>query len=452
MRRRTGIWFATLIVLALVAAACGDDADNEDATDAATADTQADSGDTPAEQDEAPAEDDPPAAEEEPPAEEDDPPAAEEPIASITIWADDSRVGPLEAIAPAFTEETGVEVNVELVDFGGIRDQVSQAAPAGEGPDIFVGAHDWTGELAANGVVAPINLGDKADHFVQVALDGFNFAGEVFAVPYATEAVAMYRNSDLVPETPATWDDLRAACDAVEVANCVTVPGGEDAADAYHNYPFVSARGGGIFAFDASSGFDASQVVLDSDDTIAGVEILEAQVADGYVSSTNYGNAKDLFLTGQAAFFITGPWELGSMRDQSDINWAVSVIAQMGDAPVQPFVGAQGFFLNAFSENSLIAQSFLLDFIATDETMQALFDADGRPPAWLPVVEALSSNPDVQVFGASIANGIPMPNIPEMGAVWGPLGDNLLQVRNGESTAADAMTAAAEAVRAAVGG
>jgi maltose/maltodextrin transport system substrate-binding protein len=38
----------------------------------------------------------------------------------------------------------------------------------------------------------------------------------------------------------------------------------------------------------------------------------------------------------------------------------------------------------------------------------------------------------VQTFGQSAANGIPMPNIPQMGSVWGPLGDNLLLVRNGE--------------------
>lgn len=466
MRKRTGIWFAALLALALFAASCGDDADSGDAADGATEvttaaapATAASEDDAAAPQDDAPAEDEPPAAEEEAPAaeeespaEEEEPPADEGPIATITIWADDRKVGPLEAIAPAFTEATGVEVIVELVEFGAIRDQVSQAAPAGEGPDIFVGAHDWTGELAANGVVAPVTLGDKEGQFVQVALNGFNFAGEVFAVPYVTEAIAMYRNTDLVPDAPATWDDLRAACDAAAVANCVAVPGGEDATDAYHNYPFVSAHGGGIFAFDTSTGFDASQVVLDSAETVAGITFLETQVAEGYVASTNYDNAKNLFLTGEAAFLITGPWELGTMRGQSDINWGLSLIPQMGAAPAQPFVGAQGFFLNAFSENSLIAQSFLLDFIATDETMQALYAEDPRGTAWLAVQATLGSDPDVQVFDASAANGIPMPNIPQMGAVWGPLGDNLLLVRNGEIGAADAMTAAAEAVRAAVGG
>lgn len=45
-----------------------------------------------------------------------------------------------------------------------------------------------------------------------------------------------------------------------------------------------------------------------------------------------------------------------------------------------------------------------------------------------------------------------MPNIPQMGAVWGPLGNALLLVRNGESEAAAAMSTAAQGVREAVEG
>ena len=46
-----------------------------------------------------------------------------------------------------------------------ISDQFQIAAPAGEGPDIIVGAHDRAGTLVASGLLAPIDLGDKADDF-----------------------------------------------------------------------------------------------------------------------------------------------------------------------------------------------------------------------------------------------------------------------------------------------
>ena len=379
--------------------------------------------------------------------------AAEEPAAdALLIWADERRVEPLEAIAPTFTEATGVDVVVELVNGEDMRERVTQAGPAGEGPDLFVGAHDWTGELAANGLIDEIDVSAKADQFIDVALAGFNFEGRNYAVPYVTEAVAAYRNTDLVADAPATWDELVAACDAAAAENCVVVAGGGSTPDAYHNYPFVSAYGGYIFAFDESSGFDASDVGLDSAETVQGVSFLEEQVSAGVVSSTDYDTAKNLFLAGDAAFLITGPWELGTLRDQTDVNFDVQVIPQIGDQPIQPFVGAQGFYLSAFTEQPLIAQSFLVDFIATDDTMQALYDADPRGTAWTMVQDGLTDDPQVQTFSTSAANGIPMPNIPQMASVWGPLGDNLLLVRNGEEPASDAMTTAAEAVRSAVAG
>ncbi len=440
---------ALLAASTLVVAACGGDDDDTTAADTATAEDTATEA-APATTEAAPATTEAAPATTAAPAET---ATAEAPAEdALVIWADERKVEPLQAIAPAFTEATGVEVVVELVPFGDIRDQVTQAGPAGEGPDIFAGAHDWTGELAANGVIDPIDVSAVADSFVPVALQGFNFEGQNYAVPYVTEAVAMYRNTDLVPEAPATWADLIAACDAAAVENCVVIPGGGDGTDAYHQYPFVSAFGGYIFAYDDATGFDASDVGLDSESTIQGIATLEEQVASGIIPSTNYDTAKNLFLEGNAAFWVTGPWELGGLREQTTVNWDVSLIPQIGDTPVQPFTGAQGFFLSAFSENALLAQSFLLDFIATDDTMQALYDADPRGTAWTTVRDALAADPQVQVFDESAANGIPMPNIPQMSSVWGPLGDNLLLVRNGELTGEAAMTTAAEAVRAAVAG
>jgi arabinogalactan oligomer / maltooligosaccharide transport system substrate-binding protein len=108
------------------------------------------------------------------------------PAAELLVWADENRAAVIESVAPAFTEATGVGVTVEIVDFGQIKDQVGVAGPAGEGPDVFVGAHDWTGELAANGAIDPIDLGGKSGDFFEVALDAFNCEGNLYAVPYAT--------------------------------------------------------------------------------------------------------------------------------------------------------------------------------------------------------------------------------------------------------------------------
>jgi maltose-binding protein MalE len=371
----------------------------------------------------------------------------------LLIWADEKRAPAIEQVAPAFTDATGVNVKVEVVDFGQMKDQVATAGPAGEGPDIFIGAHDWTGELAANGSIDPIDLGDKTGDFFDVALNAFNYQGQVYAVPNAIEAIAMIYNTDLVPEAPTAFEDLQGICDGLTgIDNCIGIPGGGDAGDAYHNYFFVSAEGGYIFKYDPATGYDPTDIGLDNEGAVAGVQFLADEVAAGVVGDVNGDTAQSLFLEGKEPFWITGPWNVGTLSGQDAVNWAVAKIPTINGMTPAPFVGAQGFFLSSFSENKVVAQSFLLDFMATQEGMQALYDADPRLPAFKAVFDGLSADPVAQTFAASAADGNPMPNIPQMGSVWGPLGDSLLLVRNGKAQAADAMKTAAEAVATAVAG
>ena len=49
----------------------------------------------------------------------------------------------------------GVNVDVVQKDFGKIRDDLKTVQPD-TAPDVIVGAHDWTGQLAADGLVLPL--------------------------------------------------------------------------------------------------------------------------------------------------------------------------------------------------------------------------------------------------------------------------------------------------------
>ena len=266
------------------------------------------------------------------------------------------------------------------------------------------------------------------------------------------EAIVLYHNTDLVPEAPATFEEIPGICAALAgITNCVGVPGGGDGADPYHQYPFLSATGGYIFGF-ADGVYDPTDVGLDSEGAIAGGQFLEQLVEDGVVGSVNYGDAKNLFLEGVQPFWITGPWELGALNDQDAVNWSAAKIPTIAGGTPSPFIGVQAFFLSAFSENKVVARSFLLDYVATPDVMQALYDADPRTPVFLPLIETLADDPIVSVFSASAADGQPIPNIPEMGSVWGAWGDNMLLLRNGELDAETALTNAATAVREAISG
>ena len=428
MKRNKLRYLVILVLLSLVATACGGDSD--------TASDSPEATEAPIETLAAPATTSPP------------------PV-KLVVWAEEKVATALDPLVGAYEAAAGVDIEVVVYDFGAIRTDVQTAGPAGEGPDVFLGAHDWVGELAANGVVAPLDLGSVASDLFEVGVTAFSYGGEVYGFPYATEAIAMFYNADLVDSVPATWEEAKTACDTAGTEFCVGTPSN----DAYHNHPFIASAGGYVFA--STGGFDASDVGLDNAGAIASAEYLDGLVKNGTVYSADYGGAMSNFQEGRALFWMTGPWARG---DASAVNYGVGLIPQFDGNAATPFVGVRGAMVSSFSNNQVLAQSFILDFFATIDVQQAMYESDPRLPATkslFAVVEA--ADPIAASFAASASNGIPMPNIPEMGSVWGPMADALNVIREqaygtNEETgvtinnATDAVKLAAEQVRNAIAG
>ena len=369
---------------------------------------------------------------------------AVEPEVSIRVWADDTRAPILVELGDAFAAEYGVGLIVEQV--ADIRDQFVIAAPAGEGPDIIIGAHDWIRQLVASGLLAPMDLGTKNDQFLPASLSAFTYDGVLYGMPYAIENLAFFRNSDLVPDAPATWDDVVTIGTQLQ-ADGKTTYGFALTGTTYDAFPLQTAFGGYIFGRDDNGNYNPNDLGVDSPGMVAAADWIAQNVADGFMpDSTDWDTAHVLFETGEVPFLMAGPWALDRIRE-SGIPYAISDFPDNG----QPFLGVQGFMVNALSDNVLLAQAFLTEFVATPEVMQALEDAGNRPSAYLPVFDAIT-DPDLLAFGEAGTNAIPMPAIPEMGTVWGSWGDAFTLIINGDDTPDNALATAAAQIRSLIGG
>lgn len=440
-----------VLVLALVAAACSsDDGDTTTEPTDGAAEATEDTAEATEEATEAEAE-----ATEEAPAGEatEEEEAVVRADADLVIWADDTRTAVLQPFADQFAEDNGITVALQELAFDEIRAQFSTAAPAGEGPDIIVGAHDWLGELVTNGLVAPVDL-PNADAYADVAIEAMTYDGQLYGVPYAIENIALIRNTDLVPEAPATFEELEQI--ALELQESGEVELGlalqADAADPYHNYPLFTAFGASVFGVNEDGTYNPDELGLDTPEGLAAAEQFGAWVESGLINpSTTYDVMVESFATGDAAFAITGPWAVSQedppgFRAQG-VNYAVSPIPPIQGGTPQPFVGVQGLMVSSFSEQGLLAQTFVQDFIGSEDVQLALFEAGGRPPALLSAFEQVADDPDVQGFGESGQNGAPLPAIPEMGSVWTAWTDAYELIYDQQGTPTENFTAAAEQIR-----
>ncbi|MCK3768548.1 maltose ABC transporter substrate-binding protein [Microbacterium aerolatum] len=355
----------------------------------------------------------------------------------ITVWVDADRAGVLEDAADAFTEDTGVKVTLVQKEFGEIRDQFVQQVPTGEGPDVAVGAHDWLGVLATNGVVAPVELGDTAADFEKVAIDAWNYEGQTYGVPYAIENIALLRNTDLVPEAPTDFADMIAKGEAAGTEYPFLVGLDPEAADPYHLYPFQTSFGAPVFGTASNGSYDAGDLQIGNEGGTAFAEWLGEQGAAGVLNTNITGDlAKENFNSGKSPFFLTGPWNAPAAVE-AGLNIAVDQIPAAGDQDAQPFAGVQGFFLSAESENRLAANEFLVNYIGSEDVQTALYEVGGRAPALTSAFEAaVAADPITAGFGEVGANAVPMPSIPEMGAVWEFWGVTEAAIINGGDPAA----------------
>ncbi|MCA5894926.1 maltose ABC transporter substrate-binding protein [Isoptericola sp. NEAU-Y5] len=347
----------------------------------------------------------------------------------LTVWVDETRQAAVEQAAKAYEDESGVDVELVLKNFDDIRTDFLAQVPTGEGPDITVGAHDWLGELSTNGVVAPIELGDKAAAFEEVSVQAFTQDGQVYGLPYAIENIALIRNTELAPEAPATYDDMVAAGEKADTKFPFLVQTGTEG-DPYTYYPFQTSFGAPVFAQNADGSYKP-ELTLGGDAGEAFATWLAEEGEAGNLSTdVTYDIAVEAFAKGNSPFIIGGPWMLEQF---ADLDLAIDPIPAAGDQPAQPFVGVQGFYVNAQSKNALLANDFLVNYLATPEAQTALFEAGGRPPALLESADAASSDPVIAGFREVGAEAVPMPSIPEMGSVWAFWGVTEANIITGKS-------------------
>ncbi|MGN6089652.1 MAG: sugar ABC transporter substrate-binding protein [Actinomycetales bacterium] len=345
---------------------------------------------------------------------------------TLTIWADDTRAKPITDIAQKFEQDKGVTVKVVQKDFGKIRDDLISQGPSGEGPDVVIGANDWTGKLVTNGAITPIELGDKASQFEKVALDGFTYDGKLYGLPYSTENIALIRNTTLAPTSPKTFDEMVAMGQKLVKEGKATLPlaiqQDPKNGDPYHLYPVETSFGSFVFGKDAQGNEDPNKLTLDDAAGIKFAQALSKWGQEKVLSTSVSGDiAKKAFLDGKTPFIVTGPWNTPDFT-KAGIKFNVENVPSAGGEPSRPFVGVQGFFISNYSKNKLLANDFVTNYIATPEVAKALFDAGGRPPAMTSVLDQVKSDPVLAGFAQVAANGVPLPKIPAMDSVWGEWG------------------------------
>lgn len=348
----------------------------------------------------------------------------------ITVWTHfgDSDLEWLQSQAQSFEAVFGVPVQITRIELGEIKQKMLLSAPEGEAADLVLPIpHDQVGEMAAGGVLVDMTQYATDSYLADLSKQArlaFTFNGKLFGLPMFVEGPALVINTDLVTTPPETFEDFIALAQEMTTADSFGFL--YDIKNFYFSYIWLHSLGGYVFARDASGNLIPSDVGLANEGAVAGAQLLHNFQYDwGLIPpGTDTAVAEGLFSDGALAMIYDGPWAIAKFRT-AGIPVAVMPIPPAEDGTQwSGFMGVQGVLLNQFSQNKTNAANFA-KWITRPEAQVELAQRSGRIPSSMSAAEQVADDPVIAGFAAALANAEPMPNIPEMGDVWGPMGDAL---------------------------
>lgn len=311
-------------------------------------------------------------------------------------------------------------------------------------PDMYFFAHDKIGTFAQMGIIAPITdfvTADDLKNLIPMTVEAGTYKGELYQAPLFYEATMFMYNKALMKEAPKTTDEL------YEYAKANTKDGVygflEQHSTAYFVAAWMHSFGGYIINSDAEPG-------LNLPETIEAVKY-HKKFADLMPVDGDYATLTTLFTEGKAHSIIGGPWLIPEAKEAGiDIGIATMPIVNETGKPLMSYSGVQGLSVLKYgSEEKKDAITKVLKQVLSTETGLAFVEGLNSAPANSTCYEDpnVSSNEVVMNLKAVAENAVPMPNVPEMDAMW-TVTENMLVAVN--KNGADAQTECENAQKTAI--
>ena len=339
---------------------------------------------------------------------------------SLTVWVDSERVDALKGAADDYSEKTGVNVKLVGKDTSTIKDDFIQQVPTGKGPDIVMGAHDWLGELVDQRCRRSARARRRCRRLPPGRHRRRDLRGhDLHAARTRSRTSPCCATPTSSPSRAANFDDMIAKGKAAGLDQPFVVAAGRRGRPV-PPVPVPDRVRRSRLRHRTTRATTPTDLQLGSagGDAVRHLARQPGQNGTGVFNTDIDGDiAKQAFLDGKAAFWLTGPWNVGAATD-AGINVAIDPIPSPTGRRGQPFAGVKGFFLSAESKNKVAANDFLVNYIGTEDVQLELFKAGNVLPALTAAAETASTDPIIAGFETVGADAVPMPAIPAMGSVW----------------------------------
>ncbi|MEZ5848323.1 MAG: sugar ABC transporter substrate-binding protein [Geminicoccaceae bacterium] len=367
------------------------------------------------------------------------------------------QTGPIfEAMAEEFeAANPDIDIVIEDVAWGALQQRLTTDIAGGTAPDISIIGTRWLVDFVDNDIVEPLS-GYMDDEFRSRFIDTFmgpsTIDGEIYGLPVAASARAMYYNKGLLEQAgvaapPADWDELKAAAEKIsalgdDIYGFGLQGGGDTETDAYYYYSLWT-HGGDIIT-DGKSGL-GSEAAIAAANTYK--DLIDGGLTQPGVTNYNRQDIEGMLKQGKVGMILSGPWLRGQMKEEApDVDYGIAAIPRGSDQATYGVTDSIVMF--ASSDVKEEAWKFLSEAAFTDKWRNEFTIKEGFLPVFRSVAQdpTFADDPELKAF----TDMLPFARFAPVIANWQEIADTtkaaLQQVYLGEAPAAEALPAAAEKI------
>jgi raffinose/stachyose/melibiose transport system substrate-binding protein len=265
-----------------------------------------------------------------------------------------------------FNEFTKKYPDIKVV-FQGYENQsygtvLSTALAAGKGPDVIhIKPYGGTEQFAKAGYLVPLTRDGVPElaNFSEAALASTTMRSDkqVYAVPFASQTLGLFINREVFDKAgvkaPTTWDELLQTCRTLKEKGVIPLANGTNTAfmvetltgvfpPSFHGREFVEDVAAGKTTFEDPRYVGSLERLLD----------LRDFMPSGF-GGIDYPTSQQLFVSGRAAMFAGGSYEIANFRRQNPnlkMEFHAPPAAKAGGQRLVSLYFDGGYAINAKSE------------------------------------------------------------------------------------------------------
>ncbi len=365
---------------------------------------------------------------------------------TLVVWEDIQKSEGIKDAVADFEKQFNVKVDLKEMPFVEHLEKVRLDGPAGIGPDVMMMPHDKLGGAVVQGLITPLKFMETdKDNYTESSVSAFSTDGAIYGCPKVVESVVMYYNKDMIEKPFETIDEYFDYSKKVHDADKTKFGLLAKWDSIYYAFGAMRPYGAYVFNRDDKGNFDVADIGLANDGAIEAANYMKKFYDEGLfpagIIGDQGGNAIDsLFTEQKAAAVITGPWNLEPYK-KAGVNYGVATLPKSANGKdMSSFMGVKGYVVSTWAKDHDLAEKFI-QFINQPEYVKVRYQKTNE----IPPVKAVMSDPVIKddpvasAIAIQASRAVPMPSIPEMGEVWGPIDAALQLVMTGKQGAKEAL-------------